>query len=92
MIQNDTQKSANDGKAIRILKDYTRKKIIDKDLFRSSRELISNGVYGNLSKEIIKSTPSDIVEILTKRKIAMPKKEASNREALRFVVTYAKDV
>ena len=92
MQHNDTQKSANDGKAIRILKDYTRKKIIDKALFKSSRELISNGVYGSLSKEIIKSTPSDIIDILTKRKTATPKQEVSSREALRFIVTYTKDV
>jgi hypothetical protein len=92
MQKNDTQNSANDGKAIRILKDYARKKIIDIDLVRSSRALISKGVYGSLSKEIIKSTPSDILDILTKRKIATPKIEVSNREALRFNVTYAKDV
>jgi len=94
MQHNDTQNSANDGYAIRILKDYVRKGIINKDLFKSSKELISDGVYGKLSKEIIDSTTENIFEILTTKRITSPNNSNQQKsiEDIKFILTCTKDI
>jgi len=90
MLQNDNQNTANDGQAIRILKDYVRKNIINKELFKSSKELINDGVYSNLSKEIISSTTENILQVLTTKKTTPKNIEPSNIEDMQFVITCTK--
>ncbi len=92
MQQNDTQQGSNDGKAIRILKNYVRTNIISNDLRKSSVQLIQAGIYTNLSKEIIKSNDSDILDILKKKKVTGSNIKILNTEDLKFVLTFTKDI
>ncbi|CAA6798700.1 MAG: helicase domain protein [uncultured Sulfurovum sp.] len=90
MQENDTQNSANNGKAIGILKIYARNKTITKEQYQLVRKQVEDGVYNNLSKEIINSTSENILAILSNKKIATKKTIITDKEEMQFVVTCVK--
>jgi superfamily II DNA/RNA helicase len=90
MQKNDTQNSANNGKAISILKQYARDKTISKEQYQLSRKQVEDGVYSNLSKEIIKSTAENILTILSSKKTVTKKTTLTDTEEMKFMVTCVK--
>jgi len=94
MQRNDSQSTKQNTEAIKVLKTYAKQKIIEKELFKRSKTLVEEGVYANLSKEILKSTAENIQEILQSKKSHTTKQSEMNFEAeeMQYIVTYTKGI